>query len=250
MGCPFERVGKRLISTAEGEDFLTQSAHLLDHAQNLVNRTYGLEQSHSGVLRIGASPQTIAWLVSPAMAEFKSKFPDVSLIVSEGHNDKLIELVDHGSVHLSIACLGINSMLTGEQLFTAQLFAIFPKHHKLSNRASISIEELSEDQLLVMRRGFLTRHIFDQTCSAHTFRPQILLECDSTHTLSSLAKDGHGVAIVSSSAQDTPELSKAIPIQSKLCRTRADVSAIWNPKRYRPASMQSFVELLTKYSAT
>lgn len=245
----FERIGKRIILTVEGEDLLEHAADLLDRAQELTNRAYGLEQGHTGLLRVGASPQTIAWLLSPVISEFGTMHPNVDINVSEGHNDDLIKFVEHGGVHLVAAYLGVNNALVGRRLFTAKLFAVLPPNHALTEAHSITVDSIAADSFLLMRRGFLTRHLFDQACAAHGVRPKIFLESDSTHTLCALAHDGHGVAVVSSSAQDTEYIRHAVPIVSDRCKTEADVSAIWNPNFYRPASLPAFLELLQKHSA-
>ncbi|MGD1878780.1 MAG: LysR family transcriptional regulator [Kiloniellaceae bacterium] len=242
----FERGGKRLILTAEGEDLLVHASGLLDQAQAFLNRAYGLEHGHVGLLRVAASPQTIAWLLSPAMAQFSKAHPNVSLIVSEGHNEALLEQVEHGSAHLAIASLGASSKLVARKLFTARLFAILPPGHSHPESTALSFENIAEETFLLLRRGFLTRQLFDQACAAHNIRPMILLESDSTHTLISLAMDGHGVAVVSSSAGNTREMDRAVPLVSSLCETQADVSAVWNPNRYRPASLPAFLALLEK----
>jgi DNA-binding transcriptional LysR family regulator len=181
------------------------------------------------------------------MAEFRQTYPNVSMIMSEGNNDELVEMVEHGVVHLTVARLGINNILVGQPLYQAQLFAILPPQHRLCGVESVSITDIAEDGMLVMRRGFLTRHLFEQVCAAHSVRPRILLESDSTHTVSALARDGHGIAIVSSSARDTNAIQNAIPIRSQICKTSAEVSAIWNPNRYRPASLPAFVKLLSAH---
>ena len=240
----FERVGKRIILTAEGEDLLLHASGLLDQAQAFLNRAYGLEHGHVGLLRVAASPQTIAWLLSPVMARFSKAHPNVNLIISEGHNEGLLELVEHGSAHLAIASPGPSSRLVTRRLFTARLFAILPPGHPCIGAKSLFLENIAEETFLLLRRGFLTRRLFDQACAAHNIRPKILLESDSTHTLISLAMDGHGVAVVSSSAGQTREMERAVPLVSKLCETEADVSAIWNPNRYRPASLPAFLALL------
>lgn len=240
----FERVGKRLFLTAEGEDLLLHASGLLDQAQAFLNRAYGLEHGHVGLLRVAASPQTIAWLLSPVMARFSKAHPNVSLIISEGHNDGLLELVEHGSAHLAIASLGASSQLVARKLFTARLFAILPPGHPCAGATSLPLERIVDGPFLLLRRGFLTRRLFDQACAAHNIRPKILLESDSTHTLISLAMDGHGIAVVSSSAGHTREMEHAVPLVSTLCETAADVSAVWNPNRYRPASLPAFLALL------
>lgn len=240
----FERVGKRLFLTAEGEDLLLHASGLLDQAQAFLNRAYGLEHGHVGLLRVAASPQTIAWLLSPVMARFSKAHPNVSLIISEGHNEGLLELVEHGSAHLAIASLGAGSQLVARKLFTARLFAILPPGHPCAGATSLPLASIADGPVLLLRRGFLTRRLFDQACAAHNIRPKVLLESDSTHTLISLAMDGHGVAVVSSSAGYTREMEHAVPLVSTLCETAADVSAVWNPNRYRPASLPAFLALL------
>ena len=244
----FERLGKRLILTAEGEDVLARAADLLDRAQDLTNHASALERGHNGLLRVAASPQTNAWLLSPAISEFRKMHPDVDLNLLEGHNDRLIDYVEHGAVHISIAHLGINNALVGAKLFAAQLYALLPPGHPLASRRRVSMEDIASDDMLVMRRGFLTRHLFDQACAAHQMRPRIFLESDSTHTLAALARGGHGVAIISTSARDTNEIQHGKMIVSPHCHTRADVSAIWNPNRYRPACLPAFIEVLQNHA--
>ncbi|HMB76685.1 MAG TPA: hypothetical protein VKN76_09820, partial [Kiloniellaceae bacterium] len=58
-----------------------------------------------------------------------------------------------------------------------------------------------------------------------------------------------GVAIVSSSARNISEVRDAVPIHSDICQTSAEVSALWNPKRYRPAGISNFLEVLKKVAA-
>ncbi|MCW2309587.1 LysR family transcriptional regulator [Rhodobium gokarnense] len=240
----FERVGKRLVLTAEGADFAAQASELLERAQDLMHRARQSEPEQSGALRIGASPQTTAWLLSPAMARFRKIHPKVDLMVNEGNNDELVEMVEHGAVHMVVANLGISNILVGQPLFTAQLFAVLPPAHRCATMTSITIDDIATEPMMVMRRGFLTRHLFEQTAAAHGVRPRIVLESDSTQTLAALAHDGHGVAIVSSSAQNITDIANAVQLSSGICQTSAEVSALWNPRRYRPAYVQRFFEAL------
>ncbi|MBY8977930.1 LysR family transcriptional regulator [Rhodobacteraceae bacterium NNCM2] len=248
LGVPlFERNGKRMVLTAEGEDLLKRAADLLESANALVNRTYGLKSGNFGLLRVGASPQTIASLVSPAMADFSREFPNIEISVSEGNNEELIEFVEHGVVHLGIAGIGVNPQLSGRYLFDTQLMAILPPGHPLQDRETLSITDIATDPMLIMQKGFLTRQLFDHVCSAHGIRPRILLESDSTHTLAALSRDGHGCALISTSARDIKEVSEAVPICSDLCKTSAEVSAVWHPNRYRPSCIEAFRMVLAKH---
>lgn len=246
----FERVGKRLFLTAEGDDLLKQAALLLDQVQTLTNRAYGLQQGHVGLLRVGASPQTIAWLLSPVMKEFSRLHPNVELIFSEGNNDALLQMVENGVVHISVAASAPSHMLVSRELFQARLLALLPPGHPLENAERLSIDQIAHERFIVLRRGFLTRHMFDNTCAEAGVRPRILLESDSTQTVVALAEAGHGVAILSSSARNSRQIERAISLVSGSREIREPVSAVWNPNRYRPASLASFVDLLEKQAAT
>ncbi|MEG3663258.1 LysR family transcriptional regulator [Celeribacter halophilus] len=245
----FERIGKRMVLTTEGADLATQAIALLEQADALAQNASRKKLEQSGVLRIGGTPQTITWLLSPAMARFRVKHPKVTLMLNEGNNDELIEMVEHGAVNVVVANLGINNVLVGQPLFQSQLFAILPPNHHCLNKRSISIEQIAKDTLIVMSRGFLTRHLYEQIAAAHNVRPKILLESDSTQSIAALARDGHGVGIVSSSAQNIAAMQNAVLIESDLYQTTSEVSALWNPKRYRPAYLQSFLGALADICA-
>jgi len=240
----FERIGKRLVLTAEGDDLLMHSAQLLDQAQALINRAYGLEHGHVGLLRIGASPQTISGLISPVMTEFARLYPNVNLVISEAHNDALVELVENGGVHMAVASRTNTCNLVGRELFKAELFAVLPESHPAKGVRTIDIRELADDRFLVLRRGFLTRQLFDHACAGVGIRPRIMLESDSTHTLISLARDGHGIAVVSSSAREVHHLDNSAALVSAGHTISDMVFALWHPNRYRPASLPAFVDLL------
>src|SRR5438128_11699033 len=52
----FDRIGRRLRLTSEGEDLLRQSRRLLMEAELLGARARALKGGHAGILRVGATP--------------------------------------------------------------------------------------------------------------------------------------------------------------------------------------------------
>ena len=98
---------------------------------------------------------------------------------------------------------------------------------------------------LLLRRGFLTREMFDHACRKAGIRPRIVLESDSPHALVAMVEAGHGIAILSSSAANGIRSSQPVAGHaSKASRSTSPVSAIWNLERHRPASLPAFVTCL------
>lgn len=242
----FERIGKRLMLTGEGEHILPKVCHLLEQAEAVTALGRTMATGQVGFLRIGATPQTIAFLVSRALVPFRSRHPGVEVTLLEGDNLALIELVRKGAVHLSIAAPSDGHDLSCRPLFDARLMAVFPRHDPRCRAKSLSIEQIADDPLLVLRRGFMTRELLDRSCAAAGIRPRIFLESDSPHTLIALAEEGHGIAVLSTSASSGLKGERGVPLMLDDKLIHQTVSAIWNPKRYQPAGFSYLLQVLSQ----
>ena len=81
----FDRVGRRMRLTAEGEDLLPRCRQLLLDAQALDLRAGELRKGEGGVLRVGATPQVIENLLSQFAASYRAHHPGVDVhLVEDG----------------------------------------------------------------------------------------------------------------------------------------------------------------------
>jgi DNA-binding transcriptional LysR family regulator len=240
----FDRVGKRLVLTGEGERLLPRAAKLLEDAQAFSLLGQSLAGGEIGFLRIGATPQTIASLVSRALVRFRRIYPGIEITLIEGTNETLLDSIEKGTVHLVIAALPAKHDLAGRELFYSHLLALLPAGDPRSARRVLPVEALADSPILTLSRGFMTRQIFDEACAAAGVRPRFFLESASPHTLVALAQKGHGVAVLSSSASVRPQMDRAVRLVLNDRPIGRMVSAIWNPKRHQPAGFTDLIEIL------
>lgn len=245
----FARAGNRIDLTAEGEDLLERAIALLDEANALLQRSGDLREGTVGHLRVGATPQTIARLVSPAMARFRATHPGVTFAVSEADNDGLLEMVETGRVHLAIAAFGGDRGLAGVKLFQAALRIVVPCGHALARAESVDLADIAGEDIVVLRRGFLTRQLFDLACARAGVRPTIVLESSTAGTLAALAADGHGIAVISTSAALRQDDVAAVPLHDNDEPITGDVYALWNSGRHQPSCLREFITLLSSDEA-
>lgn len=244
----FDRIGKRIALTAEGEDLLPRAQALLDDAYDLSSRLDATARGHLGLLRIGATPQTIETLLSHVLRNFREKWRAIEIALVEGSNDFLLDQVDAGAVHVAIAALPQHHELDGIDLFSARLFAVLPSRHPLAKQARIDVKALAEyPLLLLLREGFMTRDLFAHACAKAGVRPRSILESSSTQTLCALARTGHGIAIVSSTGVQPQKGSKDIPLIVGERVIRQTVSAVWNPRRHRSNLVEPLLQELTAF---
>ena len=145
---------------------------------------------------------------------------------------RLLDQVQDGRVHVAIAPLPNGSSLEGKELFPFGVLAILPSCHKLGHRKSIDVTDLAFERLLLLRRAFMTRQIFEGACKLVHVAPPVVMESSSPHALMSLASQRHGIAIIPSTVKVAAQ--HAIPVQLGKRQLGVIMSAIWNPRRYLP----------------
>src|SRR5262249_51114858 len=99
----FERIGRRLLLTPRGEQFLKDSRSLLAHARALGERAQSLRRGDSGTLRIAASAITTEATFPTFLHRYAALAHDVELIlVEEDDPAKHLDLLERGEVQLSV----------------------------------------------------------------------------------------------------------------------------------------------------
>ena len=245
----FDRAGKRLLLTAEGEDLLPRAQALLDQAYALSERVDAVARGRLGLLRIGATPQTIEALLAHALIDFKQTWTEIETVLVEGSNDFLLSQVEMGAVHVAVAALPDHHDLEGINLFTARVCAVMARAHPLAKRSRIEVNTLREQPLLLLQEGFMTRSLFDSASAKAGLRGHGILESSSMHTLCALAQAGHGIAIVSSTSMPPPECV-GIPLTVSGRYLQQTVSAVWNPRRYKSGVVDAFITTLAQHIGT
>lgn len=248
----FDRVGRRLVLTAEGDDLFPRAASLVDQALDLASRVQSMTRGEIGLLRIGATPQTIEGLLSKVLVSMREKYPSIETTLIEGSNDYLLDQLRMGAAHVAIAALPERHEFESQALFMGYLYAVVPAQHEFPRAKQADVRVLTHHPLLLLRKGFMTRTVFDRACAQAGVRPHSILESDSTQTVLALANAGHGVAIVSSTAishRGSPDASRVIALTLDGQPLGQMISAVWNPKRSRSSVLNPFLRELSAHAA-
>jgi LysR family cyn operon transcriptional activator len=242
----FERVGRGLRLTSDGEDLLQRSQQLLTHSDLLTDHAKALRSGKTGTLKVGATPQVIANLIAPFLPTHRRDHPGVDVRLIEGSDPQQRARLERGEVHLTIMPVG-GAGLSYRLLAPVHALAVVLKTHPLSRRKVVDVEELSKHPLLLLQRGYGSRTWFDVECESAQVKPLVLLESTTAHTLIELAAVGHGIAVVPSTSV-VRDLLCAIPIVYRGTSVGRWVGACWNPRRTLPSYAELFVEELFAHS--
>lgn len=238
----FDRVGRRIALTGAGEELLVRSRALLHDAESLRSRADDLATGSTGVLRVGATPQTLESLVSQLLTRYRRLCPHVEVQLIEDGAGGLIDHIERGLVHVAIGALPNGTALQGRTLFPLGVLAVVPTDHRLASRKTIDVRELAQEPLLLLRRTFITRQLFDGACQVAHITPRVMIESSSPHCLLALVEGGHGVAII-------PSTVRLLKPRQKISRLHQDgrqlglwMSVMWDSRRYMTQATKIFIE--------
>lgn len=248
LGLPlFDRIGRRVRLTPEGENLLQHGRSLLADAESFGARARALKSGHTGILRVGATPQAIESQLVEFLARYRRRHPGVEVHLVEDGGARLPSRIERGDVHLAIMPEG-DGRFHGRLLSPNYLLALLPKGHRLSRRATLDVADLRDESLLVQGRGFASREWFYAACQVAHMRPHVVFESTTPQTLIALAAGGFGVAVVPAGVLIPPGKIHAAPLLHRGSPIGRWRMIAWDPQRFLPAYAEWFVKEIVVYS--
>jgi DNA-binding transcriptional LysR family regulator len=248
----FDRVGRRLMLTGEGEQLLADCRALLLGASAIAEHAQQLQRGNMGVLKVAASPQIIEGAIAKFLGRYVQRFPgvQVKLVEAIGWADAA-GMLERGDVHLGLGLAGTPK--SGDRRFASHLLepinllAACRPAMKLEGNGKIEIARLAGHPLLLLDKSYAFRQTFDAACRLAGVQPNIAFESRTPHTLLAMAESGHGVAIIPSGLRTDrhPLRITAVTYRGKQLRER--LAMYWDGRRPLPAYATAFCEMLGEY---
>lgn len=233
----FDRDSKRVALTPAGAAFLPKARDLLKHLEQTHEFAQMLASGRAGRLEIGFTAGTLLYRgLASILADFTAANPDIQLSLREASSQDQCDLVragrlDAGFVNFSSPPPGLEGLIMMEEHFVACV----PDSHRLAGKASISIDELrNEDFVMISEKAaHAYRNHVIALCDAAGFQPRITLDVVSLLSVVALVAHGLGVTILPESMSRS-RLPGARFIRLRGSRLQASVHMVWNHERQPP----------------
>jgi len=221
---------------------LAQTDALLDEVEELRGLVRG--RVTIGALLFGGD------LDIPAiLAAFTATFPHVEVGVREGTAQRMLDMLDDGSIDLTFA-LEVKTPESVERLALSseELAAAMSPRHPLAGEGPLRIAALAGHQLLAFQPGSSTRQLVDAAFAEEGIEPRIAVEANDLALVRSLAARGLGIAILPRSFVELPGPRVSFrPLSPTL---RMAVVLWWLKGRRLSPAARAFVEFAASYRLT
>lgn len=220
IGFPlFDRSTSPLQVTEVGEVYIEAAEEIYRIEQRVENYINNLTTLKTGHLFIGASNLFAAYILTPLITQFKQKYPEVRIHVTEGNTTQLESMLGNNLLDFVIDNYQYDSALYNKELYCREniLLAVpkcFSVHEHLEkyqlsydnikNQSYLSdsypavpLNEFSEIPFIMLTPGNNTRVRGDRLCREAGFHPNIILEFNQQATAYMSASTQLGATFIS-----------------------------------------------------
>ena len=193
---------RRAVSLTEaGAVLLHEIGVLFQRVDDAVRRVQRTASGEEGELRVGyIGPPTQAFL-GRLLAEFRRRYPRVSVLLEERTPERVWEMVARGRLAIGLTrpvlaqkAQGLRTMLLRREPF----HGVFPPGHPLSRSRTVPWRSLAEEPLIILarREGVGLHDAILAACHRARFTPRLVHTPSVISTVLSYVEAGAGIGII------------------------------------------------------
>ncbi len=180
--------------TSNGERVLRHIQEMLKWNEQMMQEIASIKGLEIGTVRIGTfSSVSIQWLPE-ILKSFNEDFPAIDIKLLEGDYDMLEQWIATGMVDFGFVSLPTSKPFDVIPLKKDRMLCILPENHRLAHQQEVSIADISEEMLIMWKKGSDNdlRRIFHE----NKVTPRIKFELADDQAIISMVQNGMGISIL------------------------------------------------------
>jgi LysR family hydrogen peroxide-inducible transcriptional activator len=198
----FDRSKQPVVPTDIGAKVIRQAKVILQESERLQNTIDTETGAFNGTLKIGVIPTIAPYLIPLFLRAFVEKYPGIEIIIDEITTKEVLRALHKDLIDVGIIALPANIPDFIEQpLYFEPFVAYISRKHKLYSKDKIDVDDLSRDDLLLLKEGHCLRGHALKLCRSsekewRTNERKILFESGSIDTLKKLVEQNFGITLL------------------------------------------------------
>ena len=227
-----------------GQAFYRYASELLtlaERAKATVNEVYQHELAQHTV-----AANVVSYL-PPILRRFRERCPDARFRQITATRDQISEMLMNGRADFGLYCFPSDSpSLKHELVFTDYSAILYPQGHPFSGRKSVAVEELLDQPVIFVAKGFGPRDTVDHYLSNYPFR--YVVETMEPSQINGYVTEGLGIAPMPlSTVLRNPALQvRYVDLEDS---PPLDVYLVWNSEKEFSETDRIFIEVVHAFFA-
>ncbi|MGM0899031.1 MAG: LysR substrate-binding domain-containing protein [Bacillota bacterium] len=193
----FDRSSRKVRLTDAGEVVFVQAQKIVNSLEDLSSSLYDVMNLNKGKIKIGLPPVISTLFFPTIIAEFQSRYPDVTVILVEDGAKKVEEKVADGEVDLGFVMLPVDVERFDVLPFVDQeIKLLVHQDHPLANVGMRDLIDFQDDPFLLLSKEFTLNSRTVEFCRSEGFEPKIAYESSQWDFIVGMVEKNLGVTLM------------------------------------------------------
>ncbi len=199
----FNRRGRHIKITQEGEDVLRRAEIILSEVQELQQSVVQMNELLKGELTIACPAMLATYFFPDILSEFLQAHPGLTANISQTGSQQIKEQLLNHDIELGVVTLKKGEQGKTDIELELELIELTKEHivicmasdHAWHQQKSIRIKQLDNSPMVLYEKDYFIRQTLDTLCTVHQVTPDIRIQTNFLPLLTRTVKQGLGTTI-------------------------------------------------------
>jgi DNA-binding transcriptional LysR family regulator len=188
-----------VLLTAEGKELLRLAMRLIDEFEAVSVDLQDYLARRRGRVVVAALPSIAAVTLPPALAQFKSRYPGIDVMIRDTLHDEIQDLVESGGADFGLTVAPSKAKdFHFQPLIVDRFVMICRPDHALAGKRAVTWSQMVKFPIISMARTSSVRQHIDAACAAAGIPAQSQYDPEHLATVGALVSQGLGIAALPS----------------------------------------------------
>lgn len=200
-----ERQPRKVALTDIGERVVDRARRILRESDEMVQLAQMSRDPLAGKLRVALIPTLGPYLLPIVATRIRKAVPKLQLLLYEYQTEVLLERLRAGEIDVGILALGHETEDCEKRVLFDEPFTVaLPATHALAKKATLKLDDLSGETLLLLEDGHCLRDQALDVCKRIDVREAQDFRATSLETLRQMVAAGLGITLLPELATEGP----------------------------------------------
>jgi LysR family transcriptional regulator, hydrogen peroxide-inducible genes activator len=242
-----ERQPRRVSLTEAGREVVARARRMLEASDEILQLARTRSDPLAGKLRLALLPTIGPYLLPQLAPQVRKRLPRLELMLYEHQTAPMLEKLHTGEIDMGVLALPVPlDGLDSRVLYSEPFVVALPEHHRLAKRASLRVEDLAEETLLLLEDGHCLRDQALEVCSRVRLHEKQDFRATSLETLRQMVATGGGITLLPELASRGAYGAARGVVVRPFVRPQPtrQVGAVWRKTTARRAAIESLCEVI------
>lgn len=252
LGTPlFNRTSKYVQLTDTGIIFLDQAQQVVVMFHHLTTEFENKIKTEKGKISIGLLPITSSTIFAELLGEFKRKYPQIEISLSEYGSKKVALAIQDGTLDAGVVCIvPDNHYYDSFSFSTDPLYVIVSPQNSISELPSIELAALSNESFVLYSKDFSLHDEIINQCRQVGFSPNVIFETSQFELMTQMVAANLGIAFLPSAVCKELDPHRIVSVPLTQPQIIHNMSIVWKRGRSMSHAAQLWLQFAQNYFST